>query len=356
MIRRILAVLLLSVAACAGGTYYRTLLLLPRTSATAATTGFITTWVCTNGGTITLPLRGGGGWNYNMTVDYGDGTVVNVNSNSDPDATHTYSSGDSNRTVTITGTMGGFYFNNTGSKANFRSVVSWGPISGVNVFAGYSAYNGCANFVGSTQPMDSSWGGLTVAGNMFKGCSSFTTNAPNVSALTNLTDITYGWQSCVNMVIAPSISGATKLQTIATAWSGCSKLTVPADVSSLTNVTTVKQSWKDCTSLQQGPSIQTMTKLKNIDQAYMNCSSLTNTVQSILGSPLMVLTGLVNSAYMFSGDVSLSGQGMPFVTAATSGLFAASYTIGTASTNSSYRTFYGCTNLSDYADIPAAFK
>jgi hypothetical protein len=111
----------------------------------------------------------------------------------------------------------------------------------------------------------------------------------------------------------------------------------------------------NCTSLQQGPSIQTLTKLKNTDLAFYNCP-LTNTVQSILGSPLMVLTGLVNSAQMFSGDVSLSGQGMPFVTAATSGLFAASYTIGTASTNSSYRTFYGCTNLSDYADIPAAFK
>jgi hypothetical protein len=35
---------------------------------------------------------------------------------------------------------------------------------------------------------------------------------------------------------------------------------------------------------------------------------------------------------------------------------AATYTVGTNSTNSSYRTFFGCTNLSDYAEIPAAYK
>jgi hypothetical protein len=65
---------------------------------------------------------------------------------------------------------------------------------------------------------------------------------------------------------------------------------------------------------------------------------------------------MYQSKEMFSGCEKLSGRGMPFVLAAQSGLFKNTYTIGTNTTSSSYRTFYGCTNLEDYADIPIEFK
>jgi hypothetical protein len=78
---------------------------------------------------------------------------------------------------------------------------------------------------------------------------------------------------------------------------------------------------------------------------------MTNTVDSLFGD-YSGLTKVTTSSNMCSGCIGLSGVGSNFVNAVKS----ASYNVGTDPTNSSYRTFYNCTNLTDYATIPAAYK
>ena len=81
---------------------------------------------------------------------------------------------------------------------------------------------------------------------------------------------------------------------------------------------------------------------------FYGCTGLTGNVDVFTGN----MTNLTTSAYCWYGCVSLSGAGSNFIGITKS----PSYTVGTASTNSSYRTFYNCTNLSDWATIPADYK
>jgi hypothetical protein len=94
-----------------------------------------------------------------------------------------------------------------------------------------------------------------------------------------------------------------------------------------------------------------MTNNTSLYAAFGNCTGLTGTVETIFANTNN-LTKITTSSSCFVGVRNLTGNGMRFVNAPK----AATYTVGTNSTNSSYRTFLGCTNLSDYAEIPAAYK
>lgn len=95
-------------------------------------TAFVSTWDTQNTSPgsstntqITLPLRSSG--NYNFTVEWGDGSTGVVTAHNDPDATHTYfTAGD--YTVTITGTIQGWAFQNGGDKLKITGISSWGPL------------------------------------------------------------------------------------------------------------------------------------------------------------------------------------------------------------------------------------
>lgn len=98
-------------------------------AAQAVGTSFVSTWDTTKEGTaaktIALPLRQSG--TYDFTVDYGDGTSVNVTSWDDPDATHEYGQ-DGQYTVTITGTIEGWAFKDTGDRLRITGISDWGPL------------------------------------------------------------------------------------------------------------------------------------------------------------------------------------------------------------------------------------
>ncbi len=85
---------------------------------------FITTWIAAS--PISLPLVPHG--MYNMTVDWGDGTAIDtITSWNDPAKTHNYAvSGEYD--VTITGTIKGFSFNNTGYTSSLLDVKEWGQL------------------------------------------------------------------------------------------------------------------------------------------------------------------------------------------------------------------------------------
>ena len=75
---------------------------------------FVSTWDTTKAGsasdTVVLPLLSGGV--YSGTIDWGDGSTSAL---SYANRTHTYASGGV-KVITISGTIGGFQFNNGGDK------------------------------------------------------------------------------------------------------------------------------------------------------------------------------------------------------------------------------------------------
>jgi len=132
-------------------------------------TGFVSTWNTAETGTsnnlqVTLPLESGG--TYNFVVDWGDSsnsTVTLWTQN-----THTYAiSG--NYTVTITGTINGFRFDNGGDKLKLSNIANWGPLR-VGNNNGY--FYGCSNMTcTATDTLDISQ--TTDMSIMFYGCSAF---------------------------------------------------------------------------------------------------------------------------------------------------------------------------------------
>ena len=86
---------------------------------------FISEWTVTDGEDITLPLKEG--YNYNFTVNWGDESSSEVTSYDDSDITHTYDTAGT-YTVTISGTVEAWYFNDSGSKDKIISVKNLGDM------------------------------------------------------------------------------------------------------------------------------------------------------------------------------------------------------------------------------------
>ena len=88
---------------------------------------------------ITLPLRSG--YNYNFIVDWGDGSSSTITAHDDTDKTHTYNMA-RDYTVTISGLVEAWYFNNEGSKDKLIEVTDLGSVGWKNL---KGAFYGCTN-------------------------------------------------------------------------------------------------------------------------------------------------------------------------------------------------------------------
>ena len=106
---------------------------------------FISQWKTDNSGGVTtntqiiLPLESTG--TYNFTVNWGDGSSNVITSWNQAETTHTYSSAGT-YTVTISGTIRGFRFNNSGDKTKIINIAQWGALR-VGNSGGY--FYGCSN-------------------------------------------------------------------------------------------------------------------------------------------------------------------------------------------------------------------
>jgi len=134
---------------------------------------FVSTWDTTKVGsasdTVVLPLLSGG--TYSGTIDWGDGSTSAL---SYANRTHVYASGGV-KTITISGTIGGWQFANSGDKAKIIDISNWGNLN----ITTDQAFYGCSNLdiTATDAPTLSS---NQAASNLFRQCTSLTT--PNFSA------------------------------------------------------------------------------------------------------------------------------------------------------------------------------
>jgi len=66
----------------------------------------------------------------------------------------------------------------------------------------------------------------------------------------------------------------------------------------------------------------------------------------------MDMSRVTTTNQMFSGCTNLTGNGQSLIDKPK----AAGYTVGTASNTGSYRTFFNCTSLTDFATISVNYK
>ena len=133
----------------------------------------------TNPSRFQLPLTTSTG--LNIVVDWGDASTSTITSYTDPAVTHTYAS-PGTYSISITGTLPGFKFNNTGDRQKILNISNWGVLD----ITTNRAFHGCANLT----------------------CSA--TDAPTITT----TDLTFTFANCTNFngnIWNWDVSGADKM-------------------------------------------------------------------------------------------------------------------------------------------------
>lgn len=142
--------------------------------------------------TFTLPIYNGG--SYNFTVDWGDLDSSYINAWDDADKIHSYA-GAGTYTVTITGEINGWSFNNTGDVDLITNVSQWGCLEFGNT-AGI--FYGCLNMTVTATDIPTI--GTTLK-DAFRDCASINgmTNIQSwdVSAVTDMSDMFNGANSAL---------------------------------------------------------------------------------------------------------------------------------------------------------------
>lgn len=147
------------------------------------TKAYIFTVVRDSAGTFTLPIYDGG--TYDFVVDWGDGESDNITAHGDVARIHTYAAAGT-YTISITGTIIGWRFNNGGDKTLYYETKSWGPLRLGNS-NGY--FFGCLNMTVTATDILDLTNTLTMQ-SAFNACASLTTissiNSWDWSAVTNI--------------------------------------------------------------------------------------------------------------------------------------------------------------------------
>ena len=235
-------------------------------SSATVNTNFVSAWDTTKVGasaakTIALPLFDGG--TYNFTVDYGDSSgIKTVTSWNDADATHTYTD-DGTYTVTISGTIEGFRFDNGGDKLRLAGISNWGTLKVGTNQGGY--FYGCANMVvTATDTLDTS--AVTNMSSMFDGASSFNQSVANfdTSAVTDMYAMFYGASSFNQSVANFDTSKVTDMSSMFDGASSFNQSVANFDTSAVTDMYAM---FSGASSFNQ--SVANFDTSKVTDMAYM---------------------------------------------------------------------------------------
>jgi hypothetical protein len=299
-----------------------------------------------------LPLTVGITDGTTTTIEWGDGETTN---NVPTSVTHTYATAGSYQ-MTIRGGLTAFTFS-TATRGRVREILT--PFYGMtNLTSLANSFNTCSNLIGSIPDL-SALTELTTMVDCFRNCTNLT---GGIHSLTNkkLTTLNGAFYFCNNLTgNIPSLSALTNLVIMGDTFAICSKLTgsIPS-LSANTKLKNLNNAFYSCTLLTgHYPTLDGLTALTNILAAFYNTQGMianTSTVAYIFGPGNF--TNLVTAAWCFNQSsgayASLLGNGSDF----TNKTFAATFTVGSASTNSSYHMFYNQTTLTDYTALGTSWR
>jgi len=260
-----------------------------------------------NNDQFTIPLYSGE--TYDFTVTYDGQTTTH---NTDVDLTLTFPSGAGTYPVQITGTFAGIYFNNSGDKFKItEEVSSFGDLGWCRLDSAFFGCGNITNFLG-TIPYNA---GITSLASAWFNCSK-ALSFPNVSLLTNIISLSNTWNGNTLALSFPNINTLTSVTGMDSAWGNAKVCEVFPSVSNLINSATIRNAWYGCDAMTTVPELMTAST------ALTNCSGSFTNVGSGMGGTIEELWNAGNfpNVSLFAG----------FAT--------------------------GATGLTNYADIPDAWK
>lgn len=274
--------------------------------------------------------------------------------------------------VNITSIPSNLFINNTGAinfnraflNTSITSIPSSLFNSNVNVTSFVLTFGNCLNLTSVPASLFANNTAVNNFQQLFDGSSSITTIASNLFATnTVVKNMSYVFRNCSSLAAIPSglFNNNTQVTSFLATFNGCSSITsVPSGLfNNNTAVTIFGQSDSEvrgvfgrCTNLVTVPTnlFNNNTLVTNYARAFESCPNLNISISSFVSG--MTMTSVTTTSRMFSGCSLLIGNGQDLINKTKAG----GYTVGTGSNTGSYRTFFDCVSLADYATISVAYK
>jgi surface protein len=263
---------------------------------------FVSTWDTTQAGsasdTVVLPLLSGG--TYSGSIDWGDGSTSAL---SYANRTHTYASGGV-KVITISGTIGGFQFNNGGDKAKITDISNWGTL---DITTDRSFYN-CTNLdVSATDAPIISTTSLFIC---FRGCTSLTTPDFSKWDLSGVQNFSSMFQSCSNFNGNVSTWDVSSCSDFSAMFRSCSVFNSDITAWNMASATNVGAAgvgsgmFESCLAFNQDISGWSFPSLTSLSRIFVSCTSFDQPIQNWDFSNIVNVGNMLNNADAFNQDIS----------------------------------------------------
>lgn len=228
-------------------------------------TPFISEWITTSSNEIiTLPYQSNGV--YNGVIDWGDGST---SLNSYNNRAHTYSTAGT-YTITVSGRIRGFRFNNSGNKDKINRIFQWGNQFDIGTLS--SSFYGCSNLdLSEVSDVLKISGRLRNFANLFRDCTSLTTiNNVNNWNVSNITSFQSSFQGCINFNQSLNGWDTGRATNMAAMFFGCTSFNGEIGAWNTGRVILFNSFLQDCTNFNQDISNFNLQNTTTTNQMFYN--------------------------------------------------------------------------------------
>ena len=219
--------------------------------------------------TMVIPFSSAG--TYAASIDWGDG---NFSAAAAGNVSHTYASGGTYQ-ITISGSFGGFYFNNGGDKLKLITIDQWGA----NIFEFMTnSFYGCANLTGGFTDAPN-LGTLRSLPNTFNGCSSLNVDMNNwdVSNMTNLGATFFNCSSFNGNITSWDVSNVTNFVSM---FFNASSFNQPLDSWNMASATETRYMFYNCSSFNQNLNSWNVSNSTTFERMFFGCTNFNGNISS----------------------------------------------------------------------------
>jgi surface protein len=272
-----------------------------------------------------LPLTTSSG--LSIVVDWGDSTTSTITSHTSLDATHTYLS-IGTYTISITGALPGWQFNNAGDKLKILNISSWGAlnITTASTFRGCTnltcsaadapkrtgtslqfTFRQCTNFNGAVGNWYTT--GVTSLSNMFQLTSAFNQDLGDwdTSSVTELASMfngasafNNGGSSSINNWNTGAFTGAALVSTFQSA----TVFNQPIGNWNITNVTSLESTFQSAIAFNQDISGWSTSNVTNMARCFLGATVFNQNIAGWNTGKVTTLVQTFQNALAFNQDIS----------------------------------------------------